>query len=666
MALAILELVAVESNLVRFKADIGTSHFYQLKVGRGVRRRAGIDWVDGVYGSTALQPGGGDLLAPPIELALPRNIFREDEDHAYVQLVSFKSRDGKSPAFSRIVEVPVHGSVELGPPLEYSPPLSLAMSRIVMTAAFAGPRKIPCRSAGYSRATSGSVADLLGLIANAAAPVVLDLFKGSAAPAQNASDASEPGVALATLFRTILEKVAGGAPPVSKATSLADNRFQRALARPFIFGIDDALLAGMIGPVLQVLPQLANAANQKRVQLKQADNKLIGDILSDVNRRLMLQQLADAQRQTPAAQSPDLQQLLQLLQQAAPAAAPAVPATTSSLSLNGHAQALSRTAVVSFITAPELSWRGVPKVVFAKGEPMTVNVQLNVAEPAPRQPLPKALVTLVFKTGDQTVCCRKTFRQKDLAANAVLSLTFTAEEVAALPAGEPLTAFAEVRWRSKGGREVKALGSLDLVLVNRFFLAEQGVDVSAERELVDMKRYRPFWNKIWESPSRDASGQKLLWELDVTARYAVVLSAGHPENGLMETKVLRAPGEGDSVADKTAGKMKAGIELSITALNQLAVLWDANPLDDERLAAVRTESFARDNAGEFVQALRLKGRARERGMIWVAPTFKLFELTLNAVTGTNAGGQVTAVTPEKVRFPLPVSARVIGVKSARS
>jgi hypothetical protein len=50
-------------------------------------------------------------------------------------------------------------------------------------------------------------------------------------------------------------------------------------------------------------------------------------------------------------------------------------------------------------------------------------------------------------------------------------------------------------------------------------------------------------------------------------------------------------------------------------------------------------------------------------MVWVIPTFKLFEFTLNTVSATNEAGQVTAVGEEKVRFPLPVSARVLGLKS---
>ena len=44
------------------------------------------------------------------------------------------------------------------------------------------------------------------------------------------------------------------------------------------------------------------------------------------------------------------------------------------------------------------------------------------------------------------------------------------------------------------------------------------------------------------------------------------------------------------------------------------------------------------------------------------PIFKLFDFTLNTVQTTDESGQVLTVGEEQVRFPLPVAARVIGLK----
>jgi hypothetical protein len=45
------------------------------------------------------------------------------------------------------------------------------------------------------------------------------------------------------------------------------------------------------------------------------------------------------------------------------------------------------------------------------------------------------------------------------------------------------------------------------------------------------------------------------------------------------------------------------------------------------------------------------------------PVFNLIECTLSSVSKTDDSGQVTALADETIRFPLPVSVRLIGLKS---
>jgi len=93
-------------------------------------------------------------------------------------------------------------------------------------------------------------------------------------------------------------------------------------------------------------------------------------------------------------------------------------------------------------------------------------------------------------------------------------------------------------------------------------------------------------------------------------------------------------------------------------------MWDGEPVPDaEKLEAFKNEAFIKNNATEFIYNPKLRGRKDERGMIWVVPVFKLFDFTLNKIVNNNETGQVTEVTEERLRFPLPVSARVIGLLS---
>jgi hypothetical protein len=694
MALAILELIELGEANARFKIDTGTNRYYQLKIGSSVQNRYGIDWVDEITYATRMvaNRAGGELLGSAREITIPAARF--DQGNAYAQLFSFKNTDGKSPAFSRVIKMPRGLHIPPERRLPVAPYFSTSASMKIPQLAFRPTRMAPCRTYAETYSQQASLEDLLASVLRMASPIAFDLLgkasggsNGNSGAAQTKGDSGVAGI-LALLLKTALgDSFALGDTLGSRFASVAtsfseDNRF----SRPFIFGIDDALLASLAGPVLQLLPQLMNAANQRRAQLKQSDNKLIMDILSDTNRRLLLQQLLDAQRQLSAdsqqVNPDDLNQLTQLLKQppaptaaaqvAAPAAQPAQAVAKSlSESKQGNSTVSAR-VIIAFTSGEPIAWNGAPKLLFARKQAMKLKFQLKVGDPVPKTPLPKAIIRIVFKNGaEQAVYFEKTFKQKEVPANSDLAFSFTPEEISRVPANVPIVVLAELRWlNSKSGKESKALGSTDIVLVNKYFFKEQGKDVESEQELTDMNRFRSFWNKVWEAPVLDAaSGQqngdkKYLWELDVNAKYSVLLTAGHDANGLMETKLLRGDDGLESLAQETKGRMKAGIELDIAELGKLISLWPDQPtLDPEKLEAFKTDTFAKNNAGEFIHRFRLKGNAGQRGMVWVVPIFKLFDCTLNFIQKTDDTGQVTAVAEERVRIPLPVAARALGLKS---
>jgi hypothetical protein len=706
MALAILELLAFDGANVRFRIDTGTNKYYQLKAGKSVERNNGIDWVDEIFLKTrmATNDAGRGLFNSSKEIAVPAT--RLGAGHAYVQLFSFKTPDGKSPAFSRVLKVPV-ASARYDDDGEYEGPMSMSFSTSMNTLeSFQAPRVVPCRTCRDVYSQQASLDQLLAGIVKVATPVVMNLLGGATAAAANggagatANNAGQPaGQAntLINLLTTLLGSI-GGAPAaatntpaaVSTPQSLGDrrapgNRFADSppmFAQPFVFGIDDALIGAAIGQVVQVLPQLMTAANQKRIEMKKANNQLITSIVSDINRRLLTERLLEAQRQPPAAGQPDnsaaIQQVLQLLQQAEAApngttTATPPPATAQSFSFSetngvvGDDALLSSKAVLELVGSDPIAWNGGTKKLFARGQDLQLKLQVKTANP-PKSTIPKAIVKIILQdAADQSIRFEKVFKQKDISANAPLSFAFSQAELVHLPANKNISVLAEMRWRTRNGAEYKALGSGEIALVNKYFFKEQGAEAGVEQELTDMKRFRPFWNKVWESPTLDASRggeKKYLWELKINAKYTVLLSATHDANGLMQTKLLRGKPDPESMSETIDGRMKAGIELSIPELNKLLPLWNGQAaLDPQKLEALQTVDFAKNNSGELLYNLKLKGRAAERGMIWIIPTFKLFECTLGTVAKTDEAGQVVATSEEKVHFPLPVSARVIGLKS---
>jgi hypothetical protein len=660
MALAVLEFVGESKGKIWFNIDTGSNPYYQVKIGKGVLDREGNHWIDGIAHASKLahNESGGQLFNSSKTIGIPTNQF--DRNTPYVQLFSYKSPDGKAPAFSRVLKVPLGLSL---------PGRSLSLSTAMNTVEFERPRTVPCRTCKEEYSQQASIEDLLAGIVKLAAPAVMDALKKGGG---TGGGADATGM-VTNLLKTILGAITNPAPAVgspqaggSKPMSLSvDNRF----SRPFIFGIDDALLATLAGPIIQALPQLMNAANQQRLSMKQEDNKLISGIVSDVNKRLLMSQLADAQKSATAAGSTpsaeDVKKLIELLSQSQPA----TPQTAVTKSLSVDPSSLSSKAVLSFEFAPGVQWQGSPKVLFARNQAIQLNVKLAVAEPAPKSPLDRAIIKVVFKDSDHKPLFEKTFKQKTISANAPLPLAFTADELSKVPANGKVSIVAEMRWLTSRG-ERKALGSAEVVFVDKYFVKEKGSSVSAEVELRDMNRYRAFWNKVWEAPTLDSTtnrgdNKKFNWELDVTAKYTVLLSPDHQANGLMQTKILKGKTDPDSLTDLVQGKMKAGIELSLSELNKLASLFDkGSPLDSEKFRAIATAEFAKANGSELTYPLKLRGKAGARGAVWIIPVFRLFEITLGSPQKPDASGQIVAIGEEKVRFPLPVSVRVIGLKSA--
>jgi hypothetical protein len=517
----------------------------------------------------------------------------------------------------------------------------------------------------------------------------------------NASDSSPVAGVVSFLLKTLLAGLlpaagapaANPAPPVNPANppkettkslsasmALAENRFVAARrtnwSQPFIFGIDDALIGTLAGPILNVLPQLVNAANQQRLQTQQANNKLITDALAQVNQRMLMEQLVAAQQKAQgdqAAQLAALQQQLQALADAspdkpktqslsmsAPVAAPSAPSATP-----------SARATLAFVAAEPLQFNGKPHLVFTRSHDARLTVRFTVGDPVPASPLPRAILAVTLKgTPHPADWVKVEQRLTNVAANAVQTITVTQADLGKLPVNRRVAVIAELRWPAGSGTAHCATGSTDIVLADKYFVRERGATVGDERELTDMSQYRPFWNKIWEAPALDAVNRagngraKSLWELDVHARYLVRLSAHEHANGVMETRLNAAPSDPDQIRLTASGRLKGGIELSFDEVNKLAGLFGGQtPLDADRLAALRSHAVAHAESGEFIASIKLTGRANERGMVWVVPVFRLAEFTLSAIQKTDDSGQVVAVTNETVRYPIPVAARVLGLRS---
>ncbi len=698
MALALIDFIEFDKNRARFNIDTGTNNFYKLKIGKSKTEVSGVKWVDEIIHATPLKNfnQAANLLNTNREIALPANYF--NNNGIYVQLFSFKNQMGKSPAFSRIVTMPANLSDDNR--AEF-----LSMQHSMNNDPMLYGQLNDCRSitgVNGQYAYQTGFEDLLGRIIQVAGPIITNLLKANqnnqSSPAANSGAQSPVG-----LLNAILNSLLNGfgtaqVNNVSRPQSLYDNdtnenRFagdsQTQFSQPF-FAF--AALIPLLGPIIQALPGLLNASAENRLKMRQENNKLTTDIFSDVNKRMMLLQILQHMPENASAGNTDVNQLMQMIQQMpeAPAATPAASAPSASVpalaalaplapvsishSLSNktkYSASLSASTILNFEFSKTTTWNGLEKNIFSHGSDLKLSLKLAVAGAIPKNPLAKAILKICFrdmKTGKNYL--EKTFKQKNVLPNTPIELSFSKEESSIVPANVPVNVFGEMRWQTRSGKEIKALGTAEIILSSQYFIRESGRPVSDERELKDVKVYKSFWNKVWESPVMDAANQrdpdkkKYRWSLDANGKYSYSLTAQHDSNGVSDTKFLSGEADTESLTEKTEGRLKAGMELSISELNKLSALWDGQTLmPQEKLLAFKNDLFANNNSAEFIFNFKLDGSSRERGMIWVVPVFKLFEFNLSKVKETNEGGQVTAVEEEKIQFPLPVAARILGLKS---
>jgi len=709
----------MEHGSAKFKIDIGTNNYYRLKIGKTLTKKNGISWVDTLSYTSPMQKlkNDGYLFNTEKMVELPSQHF--DPKNCYAQLFSFKTTDGKSPAFSKAIKILV--ALNIDSTDDFIRPFSVTKfnDKQITLIMLNTTRNIPHTLPKPEYSTQASFEDILANVLRVAGPVVMGLLNGVTTSASTPGSVPAAGGAVAmpqlgmlnTIINTLLQSLTGSgaaattptvptASAVSSPHSLSfsqssDNRFvtgrNESLSHPFIFGIDDAIIGALAGPIIssvagpliQAIPQMLNSMNQQKLQMRQANNNLMTNLVADTNRRMMLQQFLQNQQAQPnnALNSIDVNQLLQLLQQipattttptSPVAAAPiATPVVAHSLSVDNYYTTLSTNVILVFESANQLLYNGLNKTLFNKTNGITLRLKLALTGVTPKNPLAKAIITIYFKEkGSKKIVVEKSFKQKNIFPHTLLEFAFTANELAVLNIQTDIQILAEMRWQSSTGRVVKALGSTEIILVDNSFLKEQANALVEEKELNDMKIYRSFWNKIWESPvldatsSRDSDNKKYNWELDITARYSVMLTSINESNGLMETKFLLAKKDDESLTDRTEGRLKAGIELSIMELNKMCTLWDhQQPLSSEKLSALKNSSFIENNNCEFISTLKLKGKRNQRGMVWVIPILKLYNLTLSTVKTSNAFGQITEVQDEQVQFPLPTSARILGLKS---
>jgi hypothetical protein len=710
--------------------DTGTNTHYRIHFGKEVRREDGFTLLDGPYWSSPLRvnPQAGRHVDTRTRVVLDPSLVTEPG--TLVQLETCRGPDGKGPAWSVPLRLPGFTGL-LGAAsalrrqrmtIARSTPTSVTMSTdtaAVRTVALAAPRMVPVRSATDVFSRPASIGDLIAQVVQAAAPIALNLLNQNAP--QGAS--TDPTASVLTdLLRTVLGALAktptgaatasppapaaptppagtpgfpqvptpsaigatkAAAPSTSVQSSVAVRELNRFVpySRPMIFGVDDALIGALVGPVLQnvvgpfvqVLPQLLNAVNQQKLARQALTDQQVKDLLSQVDRTTLMEQLIGAQNQpaNPGIQASNLDALAGLLQATPTAPMPTgTPATAvsrpTSVETVTRPTPIASKAVLSMLTGPSITRLGLPQVVFSRVQAPTFRFRLDVGTSGPTTPLPRAILDLCMREpGGAHDLLRRTERLTALAPGSPVAVTLTADEAASLPVDTDLEVLACLRWRGTHA-SYQASCSQPMVLGSAVLLRERGDVVGTPVELTDMGRFRGFWNKVWASATLDTSR---MWGLDLALRYSVVTTASDRGNGLMESRLQHPTTDqpDEALRVTTRGKLKSGLEISLAELNKLLPLWPGEqPLPAGDLAAFGTLDWLAGTGGDVVTQVKMDGKRGTTGQLWVVPVPRLRAFSLSQVIDVDSNGQVTATTDRTVHFPVVESVRLLGLRSSRA
>jgi hypothetical protein len=690
MALSFLQFIGLDGNVFVFKADIGTNHFYRYKIGKDKREVNGLTLIDKILSeSKVIQSGIENPFNSSFEFKVPAHLFPSDS--RYIQLYSFKDNKGKGPALSEVVEV-----IPMMKKLTNEWPIMSSVKSTAMDITYT-PTFNKSRNVGFSFQESeishALFWDSLLDAARVLAPIAVNAISGllgsngalgpiktedvlkiinvlaDAVKENKKEDAPAPAgptpVTNAPLPTAVTPGSAtnppGKEPAVVKPSSLYVNPYSvlkesassyspKYSKAQFVDGgiITGPILATLLAPLLSKAPELLkivadnpikllNIVSQANLQKKLQEQQFIENLVASANQNMILQQLL---RNANGASS-----------------VPGVSMMSSVVS--------SDKIKINFEHTNSIDINGKPKFVYNTSSKIKLLLNIRTDLTPPQKPIPKSIVQLVFK--DPLTLKNlgtKNYKLKEVFVNSILELELLPEDLKSLPIHQDILINASFKWQSNDGTTNATNEENYLIwLTSDYFFISLGDKVQEDIELSDMKKYREFWNKIWEGGTKTKSR----WKIAFDTKYYVCYKMDASSNGRVETKIKMNNDENqDSESHHlfVDAKLKSGLELSLEELNKLLPTLSQYPsLDAAHLEALKTEEMGKIVNQQASSRLKMKGNRDETGAIWVFPSFSIYKIKLGKSMDVDANGQLKSIKEEEIYFPIPVDLHFLGLKT---
>jgi hypothetical protein len=230
------------------------------------------------------------------------------------------------------------------------------------------------------------------------------------------------------------------------------------------------------------------------------------------------------------------------------------------------------------------------------------------------------------------------------------------EELRRLPANEEYLICLYLVWSGKSKQTQQSIKLGTSVTQLMTLVGEYCFDrIEGPAEVVslnDVKKFRPYWHKIWEGGFAEATR-----EIRFDCKYYYTLEKDRINNARMETVTKMVKTE----KAEQLGKLKSGVIFSPHELNALINHISPYPtLDDFQLRALLSSEFKTRFQQAASSQVKFQNNGGEKVALWVYPEFKLQQVMLKKVERTNEAGHVLELSEKPVRFPIPAVAHLIG------
>ena len=676
MALAILKYDVNSGNNQQFSGNIGKNRYFRIIVGGAETfSRYGVPFMKDQKFASPLYGPIPDSSFGRIHFEIPANLITRE--HAYVQLYSYKDKDENGIAISSIVRVipgltnipPMQNSVSFSarttPPaalektvgsvaFQYKEkPVSNALfldklmeflpKALPMIGGLLGGKSKPDQKGGGK---TGMQDQLLKLISDPEQlQKVLDLLKGLLTPSGQETKSEGKSYARSNKWSgammdpmtimTLISAITDGLQKLGTIGAQINKDELDAMAK-FNPGVEDKDVQGLLNQM--------SASNTSHAMMDPMTiTTLISTItdglqkLGQIGAQINKDELDAMAKFNPGVEDKDVQGLLnQMGVKTYPF--PSVKFKTSTL------------ASLKIEGLNPLPFKNQSCFCFSYGRAMGFPLKIN----APKD-IPKGMVQLIVRreSGETLIQHRLEHNGSNLGVLSVVP-EIPAHLADDLIPGELYKVYIAVLWRGKNGEKLGTSMDLPIMVSSGYFYDRIGASKEAV-PLNDINKYRAFWHKVWQS---DFTEDVVRYEFE--CKYYFALEHGRTRNAQMETIELMSPAR----PRKMEGKMKSGLILSPTVLNQLLPAIGQFPmLNDQQLAAVEAEDFIVNQQKASRTGLEYKGKSGEMAALWVYPEVQATEVYLQKQGAVNQYGNIENTVEEMVYFPAVASAHFIGVTS---